>query len=333
VKKYCRFAGAVLAVVISLAVCACGGDTGEDKDGAKSVSFPDSVVDEDLLVTVNGQAIRGRELRLYTEVYGAGTRDSLRSPSFNIKILDGLIDRTLLLIEAQAIGTVIDDSTRQWYMREFTRAMGGDARIDQFLTESGFTRYDFESLIKQDLLIRKFIETRVSPNLVVPDSVAIAYYQENSSQFVTPDSVRARHIIIRASQGDTPSDIENKKQTLRDLRDRARAGDDFAALAKEYSEGPSASAGGDLGYFTQRDMVAPFSTVAFALKPGEVSDVVVTQFGYHVLQVVDIKKSRKVEYAEIEEELKVQIGQFMMAQNLQNHLQRGRTVAIIEKNY
>ena len=123
------------------------------------------------------------------------------------------------------------------------------------------------------------------------------------------------------------------KQTLRDIRERVLAGEDFAEMAREYSEGPSASNGGDLGYFTQRDMVAPFTNAAFALAPGQVSDVVQTQFGYHIIQVVDRKASRKLEFEEVEPGLKLQISQYMGAQALQNHLQRSRAVAIIEKSY
>ncbi len=122
-------------------------------------------------------------------------------------------------------------------------------------------------------------------------------------------------------------------RTLRDLRARAVAGDDFAGLAKEYSEGPSAASGGDLGYFGRQDMVPSFSDAAFDLEPGQVSDVVVTTYGYHVIQMVDKKPARKFEYEEIAEQLKNQLQQQMLAQMLQNHLQMSRSVAIIEQNY
>jgi parvulin-like peptidyl-prolyl isomerase len=159
------------------------------------------------------------------------------------------------------------------------------------------------------------------------------YFRANPQVFWTADSVRARHIIIRASQNDTEEDIENKKRTLRDIRQRVLDGSSFAEMAKTYSEGPSAPAGGDLGYFSREEMVKPFSDAAFSLKPGEVSDVVVTSFGYHIIQVVDKKPRRKLEFEEIKQSLKNQIAQNMVAQGLQNHLQMSRSVAIIERNY
>lgn len=331
--RYCRLAVVVLTVALSLAACGGGDDSGGNKDGGKAKAFPDSVADEEIIVLVNSHPIRGKDLRTYTLIYGIGTKDSLRSRSFNEKTIDGLIDRTLLWLEAEAVGVAVDDSTLDWYLRQFVQAMGGDVAIDQTLSAAGLTRADLGGLIRDDLQVRKFIESNVVQTIDVPDSLAMAYFNDNPQQFSTPDSVRARHIIIRASQTDTQLDIDAKKQTLRDLRVRALSGESFEDLARDYSEGPSAPTGGDLGYFTRQDMVPPFSNAAFSLKPGEVSDIVVTSFGYHIIQVVDNKPSRRLEYIEVEAGLKNQIGQYMIAQNLQNHLQRSRAVAIIERNY
>jgi peptidyl-prolyl cis-trans isomerase C len=319
------------AVVIALLFCACGGES--DDGNADVVSFPDSVVDGDIIVRVNSHPIYGRDLRMFTLIYRSGTTDSLRNRGFNEKMIEGMIDRTLLWLEAEALGVTIDDSTQQWYYREFTQASGGDAYVAELLQGMGFTTTDLGKLIRQDLQIRSFLETTVAQGTEAPDSVVRAYYDQNERQFWTPDSVRARHIILRGSQEDTPEDIESKKQTLRDIRAQVLAGEEFAEMAKQYSEGPSASNGGDLGYFTQRDMVAPFTNAAFALAPGQVSDVVQTRFGYHLIQVVDRKASRKLEFEEVAPGLRLQISQYMAGQALQNHLQRSRAVAIIEKNY
>jgi peptidyl-prolyl cis-trans isomerase C len=331
VSKFYRLAGVVTVMLITIVVCSCGGKS-EDAD-TKEAAFPDSIVDDEVIVLVNSHPITGRDMRVFTLVYRSGTPDSLRQRSFNEKMLDGMIDRTLLWLEAEALGVTVNDSTQQWYLREFTAASGGDAAVDAFLESVGFTKGDLTHMIRKDLQIRLFLETNVAQNTTAPDSVVRAYYDQNSNQFWTPDSVRARHIILRASQSDTPESTENKKQTLRDIRARVIAGEDFGEMAKQFSEGPSASNGGDLGYFTQRDMVAPFTNAAFSLEPGQVSHVVQTRFGYHLIQAVDRKASRKLTFEEVEPGLNLQISQYMAAQALQNHLQRSRAVAIIEKNY
>jgi peptidyl-prolyl cis-trans isomerase C len=332
VPKCHRLASVTAAVV--LALVACSGDKSEEsEDNTTALSFPNVVADNDVLVRVNSQPIYGRDLRLFTLVYGTGTLDSLNSASYNLRTISGLIDRILLLQEAEAMGVAVDDSTHQWYVRQFVTAGGGDAAVDQLLSTSGIARSELNQLIGKDLTIRKFLESTIFQPMAIPDSVAMAYYFQNPNDFISPDSLRARHIIIRAAQTDTEADKEAKRETLRKLSEQVKAGEDFAELAKEYSEGPSAPRGGDLGYFTHRDMVPTFSNVAFALQPGQVSGVVETRFGYHIIQVIDHKESRKLPYEDVEAGLKVQLEQFYQSQNLQNHLQRSRSVAIIENNY
>jgi hypothetical protein len=331
VNRLHRLIGVVLTTVWAFAACGGGDDSGFD--GSKAEAFPDSVVDRELLVRVNSHPLTGKDLRTYALLYGLGTRDSLYSRAFNEGLLDGLIDRTLLWLESEAIGVSIDDSTRDWFLNQFIRATGGEDVVSQTLTAAGLTRDDLGRLIRQDLQVRRFIETSVAQPPTVSDSLAMTYYENNPQRFWTADSVRARHIIIRASQEDTESEIADKRNKLQDIRRRAVGGENFAELAKEYSEGPSAAAGGDLGYFSRRDMVQPFSDAAFNLEPGQVSEVVTTRFGYHLIQTLDKKPPRQLPYADVEAELKNALAQQMMAQALQNHLQLSRSVAIIERNY
>jgi peptidyl-prolyl cis-trans isomerase C len=323
--------GVVFAAAMLLTACGGGGQSGSG--GSKAEAFPDSVVDEEVLVLVNSYPITGKDLRTYALLYGMGTRDSLYSRAFNEQLLEGVIDRTLLWLEAEAVGIEVDDSTRDWYLNQFIRATGGEQNVSEILSSAGLVRSDLTHLIKQDLQVRNFVVNTIGSAPAVTDSMAMVYYQNNRQQFWTADSVHARHIIIRASQDDTPLDIENKKKTLVELRGKVVEGDDFAQLAAEYSEGPSAADGGDLGYFARQDMVRSFSDAAFSLEPGQVSDVVVTQFGYHIIKMIDKKPRRMMEYDEVAAQLKNGIAQQMVGQKLQNHLQMSRSVAIIEANY
>jgi peptidyl-prolyl cis-trans isomerase C len=330
VSIYHRLAG--VAIILILFVAACTGDDDAGTEAPVS-QFPELVLSEDLLVRVNSHPVYGRDLLVFSAMYMPGSEDSLRNASFNAKMLDGMIDRTLLWLEADALGVTVSDSTIQWFVGQFTLAVGGERALGEMISKGGFTRADLENMIRKDLMIRSFLENTVLQEVAVSDSMAMAYYTENPNDFVAPDSIHARHIILRASQSDTETDIENKKQTLRDLAARIDAGEDFEELAKQYSEGPSAPRGGDLGYFTHRDMVPEFSNVAFGLKEGEVSGVVETKFGYHLIKCEGKVASRKLEFAQVEAQLKGQIMQHLQAQTLQNHLQRSRAVAIIEKNF
>ncbi len=119
------------------------------------------------------------------------------------------------------------------------------------------------------------------------------YYQQHRDRYIIPEKRRARHILIRTGESDSEESIAAKRKTMEEILKKARAGDDFATLAKEFSEDPgSAAQGGDLGFFTRGQMVKPFEDAAFALKKGEVSDIVRTPFGFHIIKLEAIQPAQ-----------------------------------------
>ncbi|MBT8331022.1 MAG: peptidyl-prolyl cis-trans isomerase, partial [Deltaproteobacteria bacterium] len=111
------------------------------------------------------------------------------------------------------------------------------------------------------------------------------YYESNIEQFKSPHTVQARHILIKVDENATPEQVEEARQRIEDVHQMANAGEDFAELAAEFSEGPTKTKGGDLGTFRRQDMVKPFSDKAFAMQAGEISEPVRTQFGWHIIKV------------------------------------------------
>lgn len=139
-------------------------------------------------------------------------------------------------------------------------------------------------------------------NLELPDfaSVALENYTVNKKQFELPATVKAQHILISFGE-----DEQQAKQQALEVRAKVLDGkQSFAELAKEYSTDPSAqSNGGDLGYFDKSKMVPPFAEAAFALKAGEVSQPVKTQFGWHIIQTLEHKAGRLRPFSEVKEQL------------------------------
>lgn len=333
-KKYrFEYFRSLVALLLTAIVIVGGCSEKTDSEVPRASAFPDSVVNDEYLVRVNHHPIMGKELRVFTLMYGAGTPDSLFDRGFNLRMLDGLIDRTLIWQEAVALGIAVEDSIIHWYTRELTKAIGGPQALEDFIKSTEIERMDVEQIIRKDLIVREFLDVKISSGIQVSDSIARAYYDDNVQEFAMEDSVRARHIILRSSPQDDDSIKEQKIGTLRDLRDRILAGEDFALLAQKHSEGPSGPKGGDLGVFTRRDMVRPFSNAAFALKPGQVSDVVETNFGYHLILVEEKLPGKIFAFQEIKPQLMQQIHNYSMQIELRNHLQRSRAVAIIERNF
>jgi peptidyl-prolyl cis-trans isomerase D len=117
------------------------------------------------------------------------------------------------------------------------------------------------------------------------------YYFDNKEKFAAPKTVSARHILFKVDAGATEEAVDAAKAKAQDVLDMVRKGEDFASLAKQYSEGPSKENGGQLGAFKKEDMVAPFSEKAFSMQQGEVSEPVRTQFGWHLIKVEKINEA------------------------------------------
>ncbi len=130
-----------------------------------------------------------------------------------------------------------------------------------------------------------------------------SYYEYNAKMYSQPKQVKAKHILLKVEPDDT-EEVKNKvKERAEKVLEKARKGEGFAALAKEYSEGPSKSQGGDLGYFKTGQMEPPFEEAAFALKKGEISDLVQTRFGYHIILVEDIKEAGMTPLGKVREDI------------------------------
>lgn len=138
----------------------------------------------------------------------------------------------------------------------------------------------------------------IQAEIKINDDEMKAYYEGNKKEFQQPEQIKARHILVKT------------EDEAKAVRKELETNKDFAALAKDKSTGPSKTKGGDLGWFGRGQMVPEFEQVAFSLKKGEISDVVKTKFGYHIIKVDDKKKASEKSYEmvkkQIEDKLKQQ---------------------------
>jgi parvulin-like peptidyl-prolyl isomerase len=143
----------------------------------------------------------------------------------------------------------------------------------------------------------------------VTDEEISRTYNNNLDKFTQPESVRARHILIKADENATEEEKAAALEKIKTIRDQLAEGADFASLATQKSEGPSAGNGGDLGYFSADKMVPSFSNAAFALEPGEISGIVETRFGYHIIKLEDRREPWLPTLEQVKEQLKPQLEQ------------------------
>jgi peptidyl-prolyl cis-trans isomerase D len=129
------------------------------------------------------------------------------------------------------------------------------------------------------------------------------YYESNPEKFKNPKTVHARHILIKVDQNAKPEEVESARQRAEDVLKMAKEGRDFAALARQYSEGPTKTKGGDLGTFRREAMVKPFADKAFSMAAAEISDPVRTRFGWHIIKVEKINPAKTRSLDEAREEI------------------------------
>ncbi len=152
------------------------------------------------------------------------------------------------------------------------------------------------------------------------------YYEENAAQFTREKQVRAEHVLLRVKPDASQGEVEKVRAQAEKILDEARKGKDFAELAKKYSQDEAtANKGGELGFFTAKAMEPAFSTAAFSLKPGEISDIVRTPYGFHIIKSEEITEAGTSPFeevkAEIERDIKSQGAQdiaFKQARNLRD---------------
>ena len=146
-----------------------------------------------------------------------------------------------------------------------------------------------------------FLESlKLRPEVKVTDDDLRQYYEQHKNEYTLPERVKAQHILFK-TQGKTPEEIEKIKEKARGVLERAKKGEDFGALAKQYSEDATASSGGDLGDFGRGQMVPEFEKVAFSLGVGAISDLVQSQFGIHIIKVNGKQEARERPFEEMKE--------------------------------
>ncbi|NQT93102.1 MAG: peptidylprolyl isomerase [Lentisphaerae bacterium] len=158
--------------------------------------------------------------------------------------------------------------------------------MEQVLARSHGGEPKVREELRVKLRIDQVLVARIG-DLEVSDEEIAAFIEENKEKLTVDENVRARHILLTVAKEDDDTAKAEKKAKAEDLRKQLVEGAKFEDLAKEHSDCPSARMGGDLGRFRRGQMVKPFEEVAFTLEPGKISEVVETDFGYHIIEVLE----------------------------------------------
>lgn len=204
-------------------------------------------------------------------------------------------------------------------------------QLEQALHEQGFTMQSYRDMLKKTLARRKLVAQQVRPKVKISDEDVKAEYARWAKSESTDPEVHARHILVQVAPNASPADVEKAHQKAIELAAEARKpGVDFAELAKKKSEGPSASDGGDLGFFRRGVMVPEFDKVAFHLKEGEVGDPIRTKFGWHVIKVEEKRSVGVKSFDEMKDELRDKMLMSQLEKYTEDYVQELKQGAAVE---
>ncbi len=287
-----------------------------------------------VVLKVNGEPVYAAEISMAMGNLASQAQRMGQQPNQDqlIQMATGrVVDSKLLAQEARRQGLKPNEERVQQSISQIEQQAGGADKFASTLASGGMTVEQFTNMLREMDLAQELVNQKIKPGVTVTEADARKWYDENPSAFERPEQVHARHILIKVA----PDADEAAKKAALDKAAKARAralkGEDFAELAKELSEGPSAKDGGDLGFFTKDRMVKPFADAAFALEPGQISDVVETRFGYHVIKVEERRPASKQPFEEVKDRLTGFLGQQKLGEAVQTELKKLRDKAKIEE--
>jgi peptidyl-prolyl cis-trans isomerase C len=335
----CTIARATLALGMAAVLGACSGDktppspstpptTHSEADLAKPLPSPLP----DVAARVNGQAVPMRNVALAARQLGGGEVPDDKRPTLLRQGMYKLIVRELLFQEAVARKVPTDEKGMEQAYNEARIPYKDDAAWTAFLTEQGMDGETLRTELRIQYTVKALIEQEaLKAALPISDVEAKAFYEANPMMFESGERLKAAHILVRVPSG-MPADRKGELLTrVQGILVRARKGEDFSKLAKQYSEDVgSKDKRGELQVFGRGQMKKQFEDAAYALEPGQVSDVVETPFGYHIIKLHERLPTRKLLYEQVVPKVKGYLQEQKRAANLEQLVSGLRTKARIE---
>ena len=286
------------------------------------------------VVTVNGVPIMRAEFelekqRLMMAQQQQGVFVQKTHSILEREALDNLISVELLFQEGKKKGVSVDENTVSKKFGQIKARFKEDAVFQKVLAERGLTEDELLAELRRGLTVETYIIREFRDKIQVDEAEMKAFYEQHSARFDMPEMVRASHILIKVDPKADQAAREKAKKEAEALRQQAMTGADFAQLARTHSQGPSSARGGDLGYFARGRMVKAFDEAVFSLKPGELSDIVQTRFGYHVIKLTDRKPAGPIGFEEVKKDIKTALTNEKLQKSLDVHLRETRKNADI----
>lgn len=298
----------IIALTLSSLLCisAVGCSSKKNNNDIVATVNGNNITIEDFKVTLALNKI-DLESKYGSTVWETEVEDGVKfKDTFKNRVLKGMIDVEAVCEEAKKDGLTPSEEEIDKAFDELNKNLYANENYKKILEDLKISDTCIKSQVEKTLTIQKYTEN-FDKNLKISDEEMKKYYEEHKADYYK-DEVKASHILISTVDDNGKELSETKKKEAKkkaeEVLKKAKSGEEFSELAKEYSDDPgSAANGGDLGYFTKGQMVQPFEEAAFSLKSGEISGLVESEYGYHIIKVYD-KIDKQLTFDEVKDEIK-----------------------------
>lgn len=280
--------------------------------------------DPNVIATVNGEVVARLEFeqelgREALSMEDLGTRTPEQIEPFKQTLLDTLVERLLLLQAARTAGVAATSEEVDRRLLALASEFPAGS-FDDALAQSHTTRTELRKKTRDQLTIEKLFQEQVFSRVAVTEEQLRRYFDEHPDDFAEPERVHAQQIVV--------SGLDEAKR----LQQQLYAGKKFSDLARKFSLSPDAKVGGDLGFFRRGEMPPAFDEVVFKLGPGSVSEVVSTDYGFHLFKVLEKKPARKKELAEVRADIEKKLLAQLRAERQRDYVKALRARADVKVN-
>ena len=307
---------------------------------ASPLAFAERQLLDRVVAVVNDEAITQSELDMMLRPIYEEYKQEYDGPvlleklhDVRQKLLNQLVEDRLVYQEAQARKIEVTQAEIDEMMDDFKKKFKTEDALEEALQSQGFTHHDLEEKMRRQALIRRLHDMEIRSHVVVSPIEVENYYKDHPEEFATKDSVRFRAITIKKNDEAREKGLtdEAAKQKIADLRERIVKGEDFAQIAREFSEDLKAKEGGYNDWVQRETMISAIDEVIFKLKPDELSEIVETEMGYHLFRVEEKKNGSRHNFEEVRDQIFDKLYRQEMEKRFQdwmNQLKQGAYISI-----
>jgi peptidyl-prolyl cis-trans isomerase C len=265
--------------------------------------------DSEQVASVDGAVITKkeleREMRKTRDSYAIQGQfpDDTQLEDLKQEVLERLIETELLWQQSVREGITVADEAVADELAEMKKQFINEAIFNNLMENAKMTMPELLSLIKKDLAITALVKKKIADSITLSADESEEYYRNNTGHFEDKEKIKASHLFISLEADASDADRQKAQASIGSLKVRLDAGEAFELLAKEASDCPSAENGGDLGFIVRGTMDDIFEETAFTMQLHEISPIVKSSSGYHIIKVTDRQQARVIPFDEVKEDI------------------------------